>query len=74
MFAIIIGAVLLTAIDQVSKFLAVANLKPVGNITVIDGFFDLTFVENRGAAFGILNGHRWLFIAINVAVTIEAFF
>ena len=39
MFAIIIGAVLLTAIDQVSKFLAVANLKPVGNITVIDGFF-----------------------------------
>ncbi|MCQ4726335.1 signal peptidase II [Anaerotignum faecicola] len=74
MFAIIIGAVLLTAIDQVSKFLAVANLKPVGNITVIDGFFDLTFVENRGAAFGILNGHRWLFIAITVAVTIAAFF
>ncbi len=74
MFAIIIGAVLLTAIDQVSKFLAVANLKPVGNITVIDGFFDLTFVENRGAAFGILNGQRWLFIAITVAVTIAAFF
>ena len=74
MFAIIIGAVLLTAIDQVSKFLAVANLKPVGNITVIDGFFDLTFVENRGAAFGILNGHRWLFIAITVVVTIAAFF
>ena len=74
MFAIIIGAVLLTAVDQVSKFLAVANLKPVGNITVIDGFFDLTFVENRGAAFGILNGHRWLFIAITVAVTIAAFF
>ena len=30
---------------------------------------DFTFVENRGAAFGILNGARWLFVIITIAVT-----
>ncbi len=70
MAVVIIVAVLLTALDQFSKYLAVSKLKPLENVTVIDGFFDLTFVENRGAAFGILNGQRWFFILITIAVTI----
>ena len=69
MAVIIIAAALLAAVDQFSKYLAVSRLKPVGSVTVIDGFFDLTFVENRGAAFGILNGQRWFFIIITIAVT-----
>ena len=70
MAVVIIVAVFLTALDQFSKYLAVSKLKPLENVTVIDGFFDLTFVENRGAAFGILNGQRWFFILITIAVTI----
>ena len=65
----LILTVILVAADQFSKYIALTSLKPVGNITFIKGFMDFTFVENRGAAFGILNGARWLFVIITIAVT-----
>ena len=40
------------AIDQLTKWLCVAYLKPVGRVTLIPNFLKLTYVENRGAAFG----------------------
>ena len=66
----LILTVILVAADQLSKYIALASLKPVGSITFIKGFMDFTFVENRGAAFGILNGARWLFVIITIAVTV----
>ena len=65
----LILTVILVAADQFSKYIALTSLKPVGNITFIKGFMEFTFVENRGAAFGILNGARWLFVIITIAVT-----
>ncbi|MGE4214678.1 MAG: signal peptidase II [Anaerotignaceae bacterium] len=70
MIIILLSVVILTAIDQYSKYIALTQLKPVGNIKVIDGWFDFTFVENRGAAFGILEGQRWFFVILTIAVTI----
>ena len=61
----LILTVILVAADQFSKYIALTSLKPVGNITFIKGF-----MENRGAAFGILNGARWLFVIITIAVTV----
>lgn len=70
MTIMMISAVILAAVDQFSKYLALTRLKPIGNTTIIEGVFDLTFVENRGAAFGILHGQRWLFVIITIVVTI----
>ena len=56
MVLVVLSAVILTVIDQISKFLALEYLKPVGSIELVKGFMNLTFVENRGAAFGMLNG------------------
>jgi lipoprotein signal peptidase len=67
---VLLSVVILTALDQYSKYIALTHLKPLGNITVIKGWFDFTFVENRGAAFGILEGQRWLFVLLTIAVTI----
>ena len=39
------------AIDQIIKLLVLENLKPVGRMTVINNFFDLFYLENKGAAF-----------------------
>ena len=36
----------------------------------LKGFLDFTFVENRGAAFGILSGRRVFFIVLTVIVAI----
>ena len=50
----IAGAVLL--LDQVTKFLVMRHIRMFEVITVIPGFFNLTYVRNRGAAFGMLAG------------------
>ena len=41
----VIIAVILLAVDQLTKYLAVMELKPVENITFINGFMDFTFVD-----------------------------
>ena len=49
-------------LDQVTK-----HLSPVGSdIEIIKGFFYITYCENRGAAFSILQNFRWGFIVITV--------
>ncbi len=55
--------------DQISKFMIVDILKNVGTrIQVIPGFFDLTYVTNTGAAWGILAGKGALLLVISIAV------
>lgn len=64
----IIGAIILVAIDQITKYMALTKLRPIGNITFIDGVMDFTFVKNHGAAFGILNGKTWLLLILAVGI------
>lgn len=58
----------LIAMDQLSKLWVLANLKESGPMEIIPDFFQLLYVENRGAAFGILQDGRPLFIVITLAV------
>ncbi len=53
--------------DQISKLLTIRNLKAAGSVTLIKNVLDLTYVENRGAAFGIMQNARWIFIVITIA-------
>ena len=32
---------------------------------ILPGIFQLTYVENRGAAFGMLSDHRWIFMVVS---------
>ena len=64
----LIAAVLLVAVDQITKYIALTQLKPIGSVTFIDGFMDFTFVENRGAAFGIFSGKTWLLLDISIII------
>lgn len=59
--------VLLIAADQISKLFTLRLLKPVGNVTLIKNILDLTYVENRGAAFGMMQNARWIFIVVTLA-------
>lgn len=64
----LIAAVLLVAVDQITKYMALTQLKPIGSVTFIDGFMDFTFVENIGAAFGIFSGKTWLLLVISIII------
>lgn len=59
--AVLIGVILLF-LDQYTKYLAVTFLKPKGSVCVIPGVLELRYLENRGAAFGILQNRQWVFI------------
>lgn len=63
---IIISAI---AADRVSKVICRQYLRPLGSIPVIKGVFHLTYVENTGAAFGMLQGNTWFLILTSVLVS-----
>lgn len=76
MWIAVIVAVLLVGLDQVTKYLALMHLKPVGSITFVEGFMDFTFVENRGVAFGMFSGQKWFILLLTgviVAVMVYYF-
>lgn len=65
---------LIIILDQVTKFAAKTKLKPVYNVDLIQGYFSLSYVENRGAAFGIFRGNMLLLIGVTSLVTLFIIF
>lgn len=53
-------------LDQITKFLVVQNISEGASVEGIRGVFRLTYIENKGAAFGILSEHRWVFMILSV--------
>ena len=47
---------ILLIIDQYSKFIVDSTLSVGETVPVIDNFFNLTYVQNRGVAFGLFQG------------------
>ena len=57
-------------LDQVSKSIVVERLMPVGNADFLPGFIGFRYVENTGAAFGMMKGLRWVFISLSTVAVI----
>lgn len=49
----------LLCLDLVTKEIAAVTLKGSAALSVIDGFFNLAYVENRGCAWGMFQGKVW---------------
>ncbi|MDR1641458.1 MAG: signal peptidase II [Clostridiales bacterium] len=69
-FLPILFVALLVAADQFTKSLAVRYLLPVDSLPFVPGLFDFTYVENQGAAYGLLEGGRWFFLIITAVVMV----
>lgn len=54
-------------VDAVAKELAAGFIKGSAAISVVPGFFDLAYVENRGCAWGMFQGAVWPLAAFGVA-------
>ena len=50
-------------VDQFTKYLAVVHLKGTEGIELIPGVFKFYYLENRGAAFGMLQNQQILFLS-----------
>lgn len=58
----------LTAADQISKLAAASCLKGRESLKLIPGVFELYYLENRGAAFGIMRGRQLLLAVIALLI------
>jgi signal peptidase II len=61
-------ALLLAATDQLLKMIVIRDVKPVGSIDIVNGLLKLEYSENTGAAFSMMEGGRWGFLAITVVL------
>lgn len=52
--------------DQFTKYLATAKLKDKSAFVLIDGVFELDYLENTGSAFGMFQGQRWPLLIVGV--------
>ncbi len=65
---LLISVIILVVLDQWTKKLAVLYLKDKTPFVLIDGVFEFTYLENRGAAFGLFQNQRMIFLLITLAV------
>ena len=56
----------LILIDQITKIITLKQLAPIGSVTIIENILSFTYVENRGAAFGIMQNSRIFFLIFTV--------
>ncbi len=67
MWLTVLSIAAMVALDQLSKWWAVAYLQPQGSLPLIPGVLQLTYALNDGAAFSMLAGRQTLLIGVTVA-------
>lgn len=64
---IMVGVVIF---DQVSKILVVSNMELYESLPIIKNVFNFTYIRNDGAAFGMLDNARWVFMVFSTLAII----
>ncbi len=67
-------AAILTAVDQITKFIITSTYKVGDSKPLIDGVFNITYVRNEGMAWGAFKGGRYIFLAFTVVVLLFAMY
>lgn len=64
------AVIFLVAIDRITKHLAVLHLKDQEPIQLIRGVLEFQYLENQGAAWGMLTGKQWFFWIVTIVFLI----
>lgn len=57
-------------LDQITKYLTILYLKPIDTLPLIPDVIHLTYLENTGAAFGMMKDARWLFMIVSTVAIV----
>ncbi len=68
---LIIG--LLTAFDQLTKFIITSSFELYESKPVIKNFLSFTYIQNRGMAWGMLQGKRIIFVILTIIILLLCF-
>lgn len=67
--ALLTGVAFLVA-DQLTKAYISANFTLGETSDLLKGFIDLTYIHNKGGAWGMLSGYTWLLISMTIIIMI----
>ncbi len=70
----VIMIILVFSIDQISKLIISNSINLNGSVEVIKNFFSLTYVKNKGAAFGMFSSYTFIISLISVLILIYLLF
>ena len=68
LYAVLVVA--LVVLDQVVKFLVRANIPLGGDVPFLPHILQLTYVQNTGAAFSLLEEHTWILTIVSLVVSV----
>lgn len=68
LFLDLLGIIALILLDQYTKYLAVIHLKDKAAFNIINGVLELNYLENTGAAFGMLQNQKAFFIFVAIVI------
>ena len=63
-------AAALVALDQLVKYLVSANIPLGGSVPFLPYIMDLTYVQNTGCAFSLLERHTWLLTIVSAVMSV----
>lgn len=69
LLAVILSALFLVA-DQITKWYIANNFTLTETKPFIDGLIDLTYVHNKGGAWGLMEGHTWVLLSLTFFIMI----
>ena len=70
LFILTLFSAVIVAVDQLTKYLVVENIPLHADIPLLPGVVQLTYAQNTGAAFSMLQGQQWLFAVIFAVLTV----
>lgn len=70
--AILCGLVVL-GVDQLTKYFIISNYALGESSDFINGFINIIYINNKGGAWGILDGHTWTLLAVTAILMIVCF-
>ena len=71
MLYIYIAVIALSVVlDQITKYAVVANMAEGQSIPLIENILHFTYVTNDGAAMGMMDDYRWVFMSVSTVALI----
>ncbi len=74
MFLPVICIALLTSIDQFTKFVIKSKFELYESKELLKNVFAITYIQNKGAAWGVMQGRRIFFLILTALVVIGCFY
>ncbi len=69
-YIVLLASLIFVLLDQWFKYLAIKHLSAITTIPLIKNILHLTYLENKGAAFGIFEGRLFILVGITALIVL----